>query len=499
MCKNCGPLDRETHKKIVASEENTMDILMCASILVLETDGDEDEGLVLKIRESNSSRSVPEHAVPKKARRKRNKQTSFVNTRFEDLYSLTADVLGQGAYASVNTCINILTGVECAVKIIEKRAGHSRARVFKEIETFHYCQGHENILQLLEYYEEEDYFYLVFEKMHGGPLLTHIQERGHFTEREASVVVKQVAGALQFLHNKGVAHRDLKPENLLCVSASSVTPVKICDFDLGSGIIMANGNECTTPQLLTPVGSAEFMAPEIVEAFIGEASPYDKRCDLWSLGVIMYIMLCGYPPFYGQCGSDCGWERGEACEACQDSLFMRIQDGIYDFPDREWASISASAKDLISNLLVKDAKSRYSASEVLEHLWVRDGGATRPLQTPKVLLRNNSAKDLSAFAESALAVKRMICTHMSITEEQESDSSSCYSTPFNLSPPMESLLWKRRAAVPERASNIVVADLTPSPENTRKFSLPEELPREELLARFANDFVRFAVPCGLNG
>lgn len=117
----------------------------------------------------------------------------------------------------------------------------------------------------------------------------------------------------------GIAHRDLKPENILCVHRDQLTPVKICDFDLGSGIKFNSSlsSPLATPQLLTPVGSAEFMAPEVVEAFVGEANTYDKRCDLWSLGVVMYILLCGYPPFYGQCGRDCGWERGENCSACQ--------------------------------------------------------------------------------------------------------------------------------------------------------------------------------------
>lgn len=105
----------------------------------------------------------------------------------------------------------------------------------------------------------------------------------------------------------------------MCVHPDRLTPVKICDFDLGSGIHFNNslGSPVATPQLLTPVGSAEFMAPEVVEAFVGEAITYDKRCDLWSLGVVMYILLCGYAPFYGQCGRDCGWERGENCRGCQ--------------------------------------------------------------------------------------------------------------------------------------------------------------------------------------
>uniref|UniRef100_A0A8C2TFR0 MAPK interacting serine/threonine kinase 2 n=1 Tax=Coturnix japonica TaxID=93934 RepID=A0A8C2TFR0_COTJA len=203
-------------------------------------------------------------------------------------------------------------------KIIEKRRGHIRSRVFREVEMLYQCQGHRNVLELIEFFEEEERFYLVFEKMRGGSILTHIHRRRHFNELEASVVVRDIARALHFLHNKGIAHRDLKPENILCESPDQVSPVKICDFDLGSGIKL-NGDcsPISTPELLTPCGSAEYMAPEVVEAFSEEASIYDKRCDLWSLGVILYIMLSGYPPFVGNCGTDCGWDRGEACPTCQ--------------------------------------------------------------------------------------------------------------------------------------------------------------------------------------
>lgn len=109
------------------------------------------------------------------------------------------------------------------------------------------------------------------------------------------------------------------------------------------------------------------MAPEVVEAFISdsETTSYDKRCDLWSLGVITYILLCGYPPFYGKCGNDCGWERGDNCRACQNLLFQSIQEGDYEFPEQEWAHISEDAKDLISSLLVKRASQRISAEKVL--------------------------------------------------------------------------------------------------------------------------------------
>lgn len=202
--------------------------------------------------------------------------------------------------------------------------------------------------------------------MHGGPLLNHIQRRVCFTEREASLVTRDIAAALKYLHDRGIAHRDVKPENILCVDPNSVSPVKLCDLDLASkpssfykknfasNLSYNNDNDddddvdddydydtddneenlnnssvnqlksyhtfstprnlpiaYSEPDLASPVGSAEFMAPEVVDAFVGDSLKYNKRCDMWSLGVIIYIMLCGYPPFYGECErNDCGWNQG---------------------------------------------------------------------------------------------------------------------------------------------------------------------------------------------
>merc|ERR1712045_771996 len=295
-----------------------------------------------------------------KTRRRKKKKTasstSLASNTFHELYRLTGEMLGQGAYASVQTCVNIYTEMEYAVKIIEKVPTHSRSRVFKEIDLFHHCQGHQNIINLIEYFEEAERFYLVFEKVLGGQLLDKIAERKFFTEEETIEIVRDIAAALEFLHSKGIAHRDLKPENILCVYSDCLTPVKLCDFDLGSGIkFHSGGGSDTTPLLHTPVGSAEFMAPEIVEAFIEDTDEdfqYDKRCDLWSLGVTMYILLCGYPPFSGCCGERYGWAEGGDCQWCQLNLFHNIQRGKFQFPKKDWARISNNAKDLISKLQV---------------------------------------------------------------------------------------------------------------------------------------------------
>lgn len=258
----------------------------------------------------------------------------------------------------------------------------------------------------------------------GGQLLTRIQQHQHFSEQQAAEIVREIALALNFLHAKGIAHRDLKPENILCVYPNSLCPIKICDFDLGSGINFSTSltSPLATPQLRTPVGSAEFMAPEVVSLFVGASAAYDKRCDLWSLGVITYILLCGYPPFYGNCGTDCGWERGENCQNCQELLFSSIQDGHYYFPQEEWGHISNDAKDLIDNLLVRNASSRMSAAQILQHPWlkradeeqVEEPEESRPLRTPSNIRKNQSAQDVSNKAETIMDVNRVICQHFSM-------------------------------------------------------------------------------------
>jgi len=409
------------------------------------------------VEEYDRAAAIAARKEEAKTRRKKKKKTasstSLASNTFQELYRLTGEVLGQGAYASVQTCVNIYTEAEYAVKIIDKVPGHSRARVFKEIDLFHHCQGHKNIIQLIEYFEESERFYLIFEKVSGGQLLDHIQRRKFFTEHEAASIVTDVASALEFLHSKGIAHRDLKPENVLCVYNDRLTPVKLCDFDLGSGIkFHSGGGSDTTPLLLTPVGSAEFMAPEIVEAFIDDTEDdfkYDKRCDLWSLGVMMYILLCGYPPFSGSCGTACGWAQGGACDQCQINLFNNIQDGRYEFHQREWANISGQAKDLIRKLLVKNARKRLSASDVLNHPWLNNNNNTE-LTTPAKIRKNNSVRELSLFAESAAAVNRVVLQHMSINlslwpDKNKDEGVSEEVT--GLSPPSESRILQRRQSV----------------------------------------------------
>ncbi|NWH28803.1 MKNK2 kinase, partial [Grus americana] len=339
-------------------------------------------------------------AKKRNKKKKRCRATDSFSGRFEDVYQLQEEVLGEGAHARVQSCVNLITNKEYAVKIIEKRLGHIRSRVFREVEMLYQCQGH---------------------RYHGAASAPPAVGMG--TNPGSSCVCSLVSGgAAPYLH------QDPPP----APPAGTVLPH-------GSPTVRGPRAEAH-PRLSPQCGSAEYMAPEVVEAFNEEATIYDKRCDLWSLGVILYIMLSGYPPFVGHCGSDCGWDRGEACHTCQNMLFESIQEGKYEFPDKDWAHISFGAKDLISKLLVRDAKKRLSAAQVLEHPWV---------QGPRLPRRNSSAKELTSFAAEAIAVNRQL-TRRDEDEEEEAEEEArpiiikATSRAMQLSPPSESKLAKRR-------------------------------------------------------
>jgi len=404
-------------------------------------DATSNNGSPTDVSTSNGSGSTSGSPPRRKKKRKRILCESLSVTHFDDVYKLTGEVLGEGSYGRVESCAHIHTGQEYAVKIISKQSWHfSRPKILKEIELYYLCQGRKEIIQMVEYFEEASDFFLVFEKAHGGPLLGQIQSRINFNEKEAACIIRDLASALSFLHGKGIAHRDLKPENVLCSgNGDNFLPIKLCDFDLCSAVYQT----ISTPKLQSPVGSVEYMAPEVVQAFAfdmdifdydsdeedGLELSYDKRCDLWSLGIIAYVLLCGHLPFRASCGRDCGWEdRGEECQECQHMLFSAIKSGDLEFPEETWSGVSAEARDLIRQLLIRDASQRIKASAVLNHPWIMAGGdcqpkaaqpaeaatttppppSSRPLDTPHVLKRcHRSVHDLlySELASNALAMK----------------------------------------------------------------------------------------------
>ena len=319
--------------------------------------------------------------IKKRNKKKKRLASTLSYSNFADLYKLKNEVLGQGSYGRVETCTNVFSGKEYAVKIINKEAVFfNRKKMMKEIDLYHWCVNHESIIQLIDYFEEDDKFYLIFEKA-SGHLLDLILEKKSFAESQAALIIQKLAKALKYLHSKGIAHRDLKPENVLIMDQNqAASSVKLCDFDLCSPV----QGTVTTPRLQSPVGSPDYMAPEVVDLFLNEDNimydlleedediTYDKRCDLWSLGVIAYTLLCGYLPFKGNCGRDCGWSEGnEECYQCQQGLYQNIKSANFVFLHSHWMDISNDAKDLILRLLRVNPDERIEAADVLDHPWIQ--------------------------------------------------------------------------------------------------------------------------------
>ncbi|KAA0200300.1 hypothetical protein HAZT_HAZT010289 [Hyalella azteca] len=400
------------------------------------------QGSLSKITSGSPSTFEEAKSRAQSARKGRTRVRSTMSRAcFKDLFVL-GERLGGGAYASVYSCWrrHPLTEEEkrqeFAVKVIDKIPTHSRQRCLNEVELFFKCRSNKHIIRVEETFDEEDAFYIIFEKVHGGPLMNAIARCETITEREVVQVVQQLADAIAFLHNINIAHRDLKPDNILCVSQDSISPVKLCDLDLGSKVEINHSRCGMTPQLLTPVGSAEYMAPEVVEGFVSDdASPYDKRCDLWSLGVVIYILLCGYPPFCGNCGEDCGWAQGGSCVDCQNQLFGNIQEGNFSFPEQDWDKVDPLAKDLVRKLLVKDPKQRLSAQMILDHPWIKSGGSDTILNTPQNINKTSfGTEKVSNFASSAMEVNSLVMQHMHIDYDSEGSSESD-DTVYGTSPP----------------------------------------------------------------
>jgi calcium/calmodulin-dependent protein kinase I len=204
-------------------------------------------------------------------------------------------------------------------------------------------------------YDSKDYLMLIVELCTGGELFDRIvsayeSEDGSFSERQASAVIRQTAEGLKYLHTQGIVHRDLKPENLLFQSEDVESEIKITDF----GLAKYTEGPKSAP-MTTACGTPGYVAPEVISG-----ATYDHKVDMWSLGVIAYVILCGFPPFYHENHAE---------------LFRAIKSCSYEFVSPFWDNVSDSAKDLIKNLLVVDPAARYSAEQVLEHPWItgKDG------------------------------------------------------------------------------------------------------------------------------
>ncbi|XP_059139408.1 calcium/calmodulin-dependent protein kinase type IV-like [Physella acuta] len=264
---------------------------------------------------------------------------SIKDKRFEDQYDLGKE-LGRGSTAVVYKCTVKGTDQAWAVKIIDKRVEHKT--VLTEVGIL-LRLDHPNIVRMKEVYESLEYVYIILELVIGSELFERIVSQQFYSEEQAAIAVRDIITAVDYLHKHNVVHRDLKPENILYENLSPDSKLKIADFGLST--IVSN-----KVSLVTVCGTPGYCAPEVLK---GEK--YDKSCDMWSVGVIAYIMLSGYEPFYAE---------NEAL------MFKNILKGQYTFDSPWWDEVSENAKDLIRKLLVVDPKKRLTSAAALKNVWV---------------------------------------------------------------------------------------------------------------------------------
>uniref|UniRef100_A0A3B4TED0 calcium/calmodulin-dependent protein kinase n=1 Tax=Seriola dumerili TaxID=41447 RepID=A0A3B4TED0_SERDU len=249
-------------------------------------------------------------------------------TRFTDEYQLYEE-LGKGAFSVVRRCMKISTGQEYAAKIINTKKLSARGEYMISV--------HKTI-------SEEGFHYLVFDLVTGGELFEDIVAREYYSEADASHCIQQILESVNHCHINGIVHRDLKPENLLLASKLKGAAVKLADFGLA---IEVQGDQ---QAWFGFAGTPGYLSPEVLRK-----DPYGKPVDMWACGVILYILLVGYPPF---------WDED------QHRLYQQIKAGAYDFPSPEWDTVTPEAKDLINKMLTINPAKRVTATDALKHPWI---------------------------------------------------------------------------------------------------------------------------------
>ncbi|EER98014.1 calcium-dependent protein kinase 17 [Sorghum bicolor] len=299
--------------------------------------------------------------------------------RLKDLYTL-GKKLGQGQFGTTYQCVEKATGKHFACKSIAKRKlvnEEDVEDVRREIQIMHHLSGHPNVVSIVGAYEDAVAVHLVMELCAGGELFDRIIQRGHYSEKAAAQLARVIIGAVEACHSLGVMHRDLKPENFLFVNQKEDAPLKAIDF--GLSIFFKPGEI-----FLDVVGSPYYVAPEVLKKH------YGCEVDVWSAGVIVYILLSGVPPFWDES------ERG---------IFEQVLKGDLDFSSDPWPSISESAKDLVRKMLNRDPRKRLTAHEALCHPWVCVDGVApdKPLDSA-VLTRLKQFSAMNKLKKMALRV-----------------------------------------------------------------------------------------------
>jgi len=310
------------------------------------------------------------------------KEFSSKKGEIKNVYTFK-EKLGTGSFATVKRVVRNSDKAQRAVKIIRKNKLNKEelAVVHDEVEIMQKVD-HKHCVKLYEIYETSHKLYMVMEILTGGELFDRIVAKGSYSEKEAAGVTETVAKSLKYLHDIGIVHRDLKPENLIYQDISEEALLKITDFGL------AKYRQRGTTALSTACGTPGYVAPEVLEG-----KQYCKEVDLWSLGVILYILLCGFPPFYDE--STAG-------------LYRQIKKGQYEFPDPYWTDISMDAKAVVTGLLTVNPKKRWTPSKLMQTPWVTGDASAENFSSDhsKQLRLTIAKKNLRKGVKAVIAINR---------------------------------------------------------------------------------------------
>ena len=300
-------------------------------------------------------------------------------------YRLSDNPLGQGAFGEVRKAVHIQSGMERAIKIIYKAntSEEERQKIFREVEILQRLDS-PNIVKIYEFFEDSRFIYIVMDVIEGGELFDRIQEVQRFSEKKAADYFKQILTGVNYLHKSNIVHRDLKPENILFDGAGNLTIV-----DFGTSKMYDKRKKMKKTH-----GTPYYIAPEVLKG------SYDEKCDVWSCGVILYILLSGFPPFNGN---------------DDDDILDSVLEGRFTFNVKEFKNVSEQAKDLITQLLTYNHKSRVSIAQALEHEWFKVTQTKANKLDPNFL---SNMKNFSTKNKMQKAVYLFLVNHMTSKEEK---------------------------------------------------------------------------------
>ncbi|XP_051539798.1 calcium/calmodulin-dependent protein kinase type II subunit beta-like isoform X5 [Myxocyprinus asiaticus] len=367
-------------------------------------------------------------------------------TRFTDEYQLYEE-LGKGAFSVVRRCVKLCTGQEYAAKIINTKKLSARDHQKLEREA-RICRllKHPNIVRLHDSISEEGFHYLLFDLVTGGELFEDIVAREYYSEADASHCIHQILESVSHIHHHDIVHRDLKPENLLLASKCKNAAVKLADFGLA---IEVQGDQ---QAWFGFAGTPGYLSPEVLRK-----EAYGKPVDIWACGVILYILLVGYPPF---------WDED------QHKLYQQIKAGAYDFPSPEWDTVTPEAKNLINQMLTINPTKRITAQEALKHPWVCQRSTVASMmhrqETVECLKKFNARRKLKGAILTTMLVSRNFSvgrqTTAPATVSAAIAAAAAAGTTTSLVEQAKSLLNKKADVKPQ--SNSTKNSIVTSPKGT---------------------------------